>query len=299
MCGKTFGFCERNRGRSDLHQGLPIKLLNRRHADEVGGAQAAACRGGAAGWQHVIRAGHVVAASLRAQRADEDGAGTGQAAGRRGAVAHDVFGCQALRQRDRTVEGLRHDDAAVVTKRGRRRAGRGQLAVDLFRNRQRQAHHRREQDRPGIRIVLGLGDQIGGNPRRVASRGDHRNLARSGEEIDGAVRGDLCLRGRHIGIPRSDDLVDRRNRFGAVGERRDGMSAADAEQPADPRLERRAHHRRIGPRAHREDFADPGGHGGNRGHQERRRERIAAARHVAADTIERSDPLGDAQARGR
>jgi hypothetical protein len=92
-----------------------------------------AARGsGAAGRQHVIRAGDVVSAGLRAQGADENGARTRQAPRHGVAVAHHVLRREALRQGDGAIECVGQDDAAVVPERGPGRAGRRQLAFDLF-----------------------------------------------------------------------------------------------------------------------------------------------------------------------
>ncbi len=62
----------------------------------------------------------------------------------------------------------------------------------------------------------------------------------------------LC--GGDIRVARSDDLVDGRNRLGAVGERRDGVRAAEPEQPRDAGHAGGVHDRGVRARAHRDDL---------------------------------------------
>ena len=83
-------------------------------------------------------------------------------------------------------------------------------------------------------VVLGLRQKIGGNPLRVVvAIGDHQHLGRTGDHIDADRAEDAALGGRDIGIARTGDLVDRRDRRGAVSERRDRLRAADAIDLAD------------------------------------------------------------------
>ena len=78
----------------------------------------------------------------------------------------------------------------------------------------------------------------------------------------------MRLSGGDVAVTGADDLVDARNRGGAVGERRDCMGAADAEQSRDTRLERCGHHHRRRARTDGDDLGDAGRVGWNRGHQE-------------------------------
>ena len=94
-------------------------------------------------------------------------------------------------------------------------------------------------------------------------------------------------------LPGPTILSTRGTVVGAVGQRGDGVRAADAEQPRHAGFERRRHHHRLRPRADRDDLVDAGDARRNRGHQQRRGQRIASARHVAADAVERDDALLD------
>ena len=85
---------------------------------------------GAAGRQHVIRPGDVVAARLRAQRADEHGAGPRQPRGDGVVVADDVLGRQPLAERDRLVQAARDDDAAVALRARPRPARSAGICAD-------------------------------------------------------------------------------------------------------------------------------------------------------------------------
>ena len=101
---------------------------------------------------------------------------------------------------------------------------------------------------------------------------------------------------RHPAVAGADDLVHARHRAGAVGHGRHGVRAADAEQAIDTRLERRGEHRGVRPRARDDHLGHAGRPRGNRGHQQRRGQGIAARRHVAADARERHHALLDGDA---
>jgi hypothetical protein len=206
---------------------------------------------------------------------------------------------QLLTERNGLREAARDHDAAVDLQRDGGRAGCGQLPDDLRLDITGQARRRRKEHGAGVGIVLGLRDEIGGNPSRDPVRRHNGDLARPGKEVDRTVRGHQRLRRRHIGIARAHDLVDARDRRRAVRERCHGMCTADPEQPGDPGLHGREHHGWIRPRAGDVDLAHPGGDRGDRGHQERRGQRISASGHVAAHAVERGDTLRDAQAGGR
>ena len=84
------------------------------------------------------------------------------------------------------------------------------------------------------RTVLGLREQIGGDPGRVDGRVAHdRDLRRSGEPVDPDDGRDDALRRGGVGVPGPDDDVDRPDRLGAVGHRRDRPAPPDAVQLVD------------------------------------------------------------------
>ncbi len=85
------------------------------------------------------------------------------------------------------------------------------------------------------RVVLRLRQQIGGDPFRVVVPvGDDQDLGRAGDHVDPDLAEDPPLGRGDIGVARTDDLVDRRDRRRAVGERRDRLRAADPVDLVDP-----------------------------------------------------------------
>ena len=103
-----------------------------------------------------------------------------------------------------------------------------------------------DQDRLRAGVVLGLGQQIGGDPVGIAGLvGEDQHLGGPGDHVDADLAEDQPLGGRHIGVAGPDDLGDRRDGRGAVGERRHRLRAADAIDLVDAgELRRRQHQRR-------------------------------------------------------
>ena len=86
-----------------------------------------------------------------------------------------------------------------------------------------------DQDRLRGGVVLGLRQQVGGDPFGIGvAVGDDQHLGRTGDHVDADLAEHQALGRRHIGIARPDDLGDRRDGRGAVGERRHRLRAADA-----------------------------------------------------------------------
>ena len=76
-------------------------------------------------------------------------------------------------------------------------------------------------------VVLGLGEQVGGDPGRiVVAVGDHHHLRRARHHVDADLAEHLALGGGDIGIAGADDLGDGRDALGAVSERGDRLRAA-------------------------------------------------------------------------
>ena len=68
--------------------------------------------------------------------------------------------------------------------------------------------------------VLGLGDEIGGDPGGIGRAiGDDEHFGGAGDHVDADLAEDLALGGGDIGIAGADDLVDRLDGGGAIGER--------------------------------------------------------------------------------
>ena len=101
----------------------------------------------------------------------------------------------------------------------------------------------------------------------------------------------MPLGGGDIGVAGADDLGDRRDRRGAVGQRRHRLRAADAIDLGDAGEMRRRQHQRIElavrRRHHHDDARHAGDLGRHRVHQHRGRIGRGAARHVEPDRLDR------------
>ena len=150
-----------------------------------------------------------------------------------------------------------------------------------------------QQDRRRSRAVLGLAEQIGGADFAVDRVvGDDQRLGRPGEEIDADAAEQLPLGFGDIGIAGPDDHVDRRDGLGAERHGGDRLHAAEHENLVGAAEMHRRDNRRMRPAVKRRRAGDDVLHAGDaRGddrHMRRRHHRIAAARHVAADRIDRN-----------
>jgi hypothetical protein len=151
-----------------------------------------------------------------------------------------------------------------------------------------------------VGVVLGLRHEVGGHPFGIGVARDDDDLGRAGVEVDraiAAVAGDNRFGRRDVAIAGADDLVDARDRPRAVGQRRNRVRAAHPEQPGDAGLERGRQDGVLRPRTRDHDLAHARDARRNRGHQQRRGKRKAAAGDVAADAGERFDALLDDHAR--
>ncbi len=165
-------------------------------------------------------------------------------------------------------------------------------------NRVREPPFGRDENRARGRIVLGLRQQIRGNPLGSAARPTRttislgpacRSIAQSAE-TSALAAATQALPGPTILSTRAIDAVP-------YAERRDGLRAADGEDFRRARLERRREHDRRGTRTDDDDLAHARDARGHDGHQQRGRQRISSAWHVAAHARERLDALFDAHAR--
>ena len=154
----------------------------------------------------------------------------------------------------------------------------------------------RDQDRLGVFVMLGLREQVRGDPfRLIGAIGDHQDLGGARDHVDADGAEDQALGGGDIGVAGAHDLVHRRNRLGAVGERGDGLRPAHPIDLCDACDLGGGHHRRV-ERAirRRHDHGDAphaGDAGGDRVHQHGARIGGGAARHVEPDRVQRA-PAG-------
>ncbi len=244
--------------------------------------------------------GHVVAEHDRRRRADEQRAGVADLTGPLLGFFADqvqVLRGDALGERDRLVEVGGDERRAVLPQSRRGRLSGRQVReprVDLTADALRESGGVGDQDRDRQRIVLRLGQQVGGDARgRSAGRRDDHDLGRPGVPVDADIRGDVPLGRRDPGVARPRDQVDGTDRLRAVGERRDRVGPAHAPDLVHPdEVHNVPQHRTVPVRLGRrrdDDLLHAGEPGRHRGHQHGRRIGKAAARHVEAHP-----PNGDA-----
>ena len=162
------------------------------------------------------------------------------------------------------------------------------------------------QDCGGLRIVLGLGDEVGGDVDRVGGPvGQHGDLGRPGLGVDDDLASEQSLGGDHVDVAGPADQVHRRTKLGdAVREHGDRLGPADgvhlrhAEQVAQgehvrvrqaaelPLRWRRQRDRTHSGHLGRDDVHD---HAGGQGRK--------TAGHVEPDPAHRNQPLTDLGAR--
>ena len=158
-----------------------------------------------------------------------------------------------------------------------------------------------DQDRLRRGVVLGLRQQVGGDPVGIAALvGEDQHLGRAGDHVDADRAEHQALGRRHIGVAGADDLGDRRDRRRAVGERRDRLRAADAIDLVDAGELRRRQHQRVELAVRRRHHHDDARHARDLGrhgvHQHRRRIGRGAARHVEPDRLDRGPAVAELDA---
>ncbi len=181
----------------------------------------------------------------------------------------------------------RHDAPAIFA-----RGNPCELAFDGALGRRGERFVVGDEDRLRALVVLGLRQQIGGDPVGIAGLvGDDQHLGRAGDHVDADFAEHDALGGRDIGVARPDDLGDRRDGLGAIGQGRDRLGAADAENLVDAgKLGGRQHQRIEFAARRRHHHGDPrhaGDLGRHRVHQHRGRISRGAARHIKPDRLDR------------
>ena len=138
---------------------------------------------------------------------------------------------------DGLLQGIEHHNRAVgFDGRPRDRGGgqRRELRVDFFGDGLRQTARCREQNRRRVHIVLGLRQQIGGDPARVAVGRDDDDLGWAGDKVDPGFARDQLLRGGDIYIAWAHNAIDLRHRLGSIRQCGDGLRATHAEHVRTP-----------------------------------------------------------------
>ena len=158
-----------------------------------------------------------------------------------------------------------------------------------------------DQQARGQRVVLGLGDQVGGDEAGLgAVVGDDGDLGRTRLGVDGDAVAQQPLGRRDVDVAGPGDDVDRRALVGAVAEHGDGLRAAGRVHLGDAEQRARGQDRRVrqaavlGLRWRGDgDLGDAGHLGRDHVHQHRRGVGDQPARYVDAGPADRQVPLGD------
>ena len=253
------------------------------HGDVVGRAQAAGEPRGPGGRQDVVRRDAVVAERHRGPVPEEHGAGVAHLRQERVGVGHAAAAGARPRGRSTTSTAWSRsrtrisfvcadrllDDLAPAGLRELLLEG----GVDLL----DQRRVRRQEVRAGVRVVLGLRDQVErGHARVDVAVGDDRELGRPGEAVDPDEPGDLPLGLGDVDVAGPDDAVDRAGSTRCrrpwprpPGRRRSWRRAW--RPPFRPRTARAAG---IEPSVcggvHTHDLLDAGDHRGHDGHRDGR-----------------------------
>src|SRR5277367_2007234 len=139
--------------------------------------------------------------------------------------------------------------------------------------------------------MLGLGHEVGGNPRWFAVFACDDYFGWPGEHVNGAVEGHKLFRSGDIGVAWADNLVDRRDALCSISKSGDGLCAADAIELGNAEHRRRSERLRGRPRRGDDNALDTRDLRGNHRHEQRRGQRIASAGDVTADRIDRPHTL--------
>ena len=267
--------------------------------------------GAAAGGQHVVGAGRVVAQRDRGVGTDEDGARVahpGRPGGGVRGLDLQVLGGVRVDDGEAVVERVDQHDAGLPAAQRLGDAltvlGGGHLRLQLGLDRLGQRLGGRDQDGGGHHVVLGLADQVGGDVTGVGGVvGEDRDLGRTRLGVDADDALEQALGGGDVDVARPGDQLDGGALLGPVREHRDGLGAArrvdlvDAQQRAggEDRGVREVAEgglRRGGDR----QSLDAGLLRGHHVHHHGGRVDGPAARHVEADPLDGHPALGDGAA---
>ena len=91
------------------------------------------------------------------------------------------------------------------------------------------------QDGLGVLVVLGLGEEVHGDPVRIgAAVAQDQDLGGAGHHVDADLTEDRPLGGGDIDVAGADDLVHAGDRVGPIGQGGDGLGPADGEDAVHP-----------------------------------------------------------------
>ena len=91
-----------------------------------------------------------------------------------------------------------------------------------------------DKDGERFRIMLSLGNDVGGNPLRISILAGDNNFCWAGQHVDAAFKRDQLLCSGDIEISGPDNFIDARHAGRTVGQSGNCLRAADAIQLLDP-----------------------------------------------------------------
>ena len=232
----------------------------------------------AAGGQHMIRAGAVIAQRFAGVGPQKDRARVAQQrlpAVRVLAGDFQMLGRDAVADRAGFFHVARENQrAAVVEALGNDGRARhlGQQAVDFALHGVEIVGVGAQQNALRQFVVLGLAEQVHGHPfGGRAAVGQHQDFRGAGNHVYAHGAEHALLGAGDIGIARSGDLVDLGHGLRAVGQRAHGLGAAYGERAVHAGHVGRGQHQRVlralGRGNDHDDFADTGHMRRNRVHQ--------------------------------
>ena len=305
VAGEALGAGDGGSGRADLVDGLLVQTHDAHHLQEVVHAERRGVGGAAPGGHDVAGPGGVVADRLDGVLADEDAAGVRHVLHRVGGdreVEAEVLGRELVREVDCFGDALGEDDAAAGFEAlaGDGGAVEGREAfVDGLRDGFGEISGVREEDGGGELVVLGAGEEVGGDEGGIGvGVGDDEGLGGAEDAVDADFAEELLLGEGDEDAAGAADLVDARDGLGAVGHRGDALHAAGAEDVIDAgdfggdELERGDGAIGRDGRGH-DDLGDAGDAGGDDGHEDGGRVDGGGAGDVEAGAGDRADDLAD------
>ena len=141
--------------------------------------------------------------------------------------------------------------------------------------------------------MLGLCEQIGGDPAWIAAASQHDGLGRAGGQINRAIGTDDLLGGSDITIAGTKDLFHGFDAPGSIGQSGDGLGTTDARQARYAQQTGGGKQLVIGTGADNDDAFYAGNMRGDDGHDHSGKQSETPAGNVAADGLDGSDQLGD------
>ena len=272
----------------------------------------------------MVGTGHVVAQRNRGIRATEDGARVADLGNHRvriGGLHFEVLGGVCVGRVDGLFDAIREDDAGLAATQRRVDAlgmlGTRHAVSKAFLNLVGKLLTVGDEHGTGKLIMLGLTDQIGGEPTRVGALVcDDGDFGRAGDRVDADDAGHHALGGGDEDVARTGDLVDRvaqdlavlrLGSLGAVSEHGDGLRASDrvhlvhAEDGAggEDGLVRQTVGVVAARRGRNRQGFDARCLGRHHVHDDGARVDGLATRHVQSDALHRNPAFGDACAFGQ